>query len=108
MKCTNIECEKRNYCENIHKLNDRKLNEDETIFIPNRFYYDLNYSNRFVKRGVPSDGFIFGCYKLIEGENGCYSLFINDKQIANFKFSELVDYCNDAFTEMIENGDIKI
>lgn len=108
MKCTNIDCEKINYCEKIHELNDCKLNDDETIFIPNEFYHDLNYSNRFVKRGVPSSGFIFGCYKLIDSDNGCYSLFINDIQIANFKFSELMDCCNEAFREMIENGDIKI
>lgn len=108
MKCMNSKCEKRIYCEKVHRLNGIKFGEDERIIIPNQFYFELNVSNRLAKRGIPANGFEFGCMKLVEGENESGLLYINDSYITDFEFGELLDSCNNAFTEMIANGEIII
>lgn len=108
MKCVNSKCEKRNYCEKVHSLNGIKFEEDETIIIPNQFYFELNFSNRLAKRGIPSDGFEFGCMKLVEGENESGLFYINDEFITSFEFGELIDSCNNAFREMVASGEVKI
>ena len=46
--------------------------------------------------------------KLVEGENESGLLYINDSYITDFEFGELLDSCNNAFTEMIANGEIRI
>lgn len=108
MKCVNSKCEKRNFCEKVHKINGYKIGDDEVIIIPNQFYYELNISNRLAKRGIPSNGFEFGCMKLIEGKDESGLLYINDEFITDFEFGELLDSCNHAFTEMIESGELKL
>ena len=108
MICTKDNCDKKYFCEEVHNLNGYKLNVDEVIIIPNRFYFELNMGNRLAKRGIPNDGFEFGCMKLLESENECGSLYINNTHITNFEFTELLDSCNSAFSEMVRNGDIKI
>jgi hypothetical protein len=108
MKCINEKCDKRSFCGKVHISNKSILGEDETIYIPNRFFYDLNVSNRLVKRGIPDGEFNFGCFKLAENKDGSSSLYMNNKHCINFSFSELVDTCNNAISEMIENGEIKI
>jgi len=110
MKCINEKCEMRNYCEKSHALNDLKINEDMDIVIPNRFFFELNTSNRLAKRGVPTEGFTFGCFKMIqkndEVERG--ALYINDNHIIDFDLTELIEMSNNAFIEMIENGEVRI
>lgn len=110
MKCINAKCEKRSYCEKTHTLNDLKIGKDIDIVIPNRFFFELNISNRLAKIGVPSEGFEFGCLKMIqkneEVEGG--ALYINDSHVADFELSELIEMSNNAFREMIANGEIKI
>lgn len=108
MKCINNECEKKQYCENIHMLNGCELGNSDSILIPNQFYFELNFSNRLVKRGIPSDGFEFGCMKLNESENGRISFYINNEYISDFNYDELVNCCNNSFSEMIASGEIKI
>lgn len=110
MKCINSKCEKRDYCEKVHFLNGLKIDEDNKIVIPNRFFFGLNINNRLAKIGVPNEGFTFGCFKMIQNndevEGG--SLYINGNYIADFELSELIEMSNNAFKEMIENGEIKI
>lgn len=108
MICTKDNCDKKSFCEKIHNSNGYTLGADEVVIIPNQFYFELNASNRLAKRGIPSEGFEFGCMKLLECENGDGSFYINDKHITNFGFNELLDICNNAFYEMIKNGEIKI
>ena len=108
MKCMNINCEEREFCEKVYKLNGYKLGEDDRIMIPNQFYFELNIGNRFVKRGVPKEGFKFGCMSLKENQNDDYVFYIDNNPITDFTFGDLIDSCNSAFSEMIANGDIKI
>lgn len=108
MICTKDNCNKKAFCEKIHKLNGYTLGTDEVVIIPNQFYFELNANNRLAKRGIPSDGFEFGCMKLIECKNGDGSLYINDRHIIDFNFNELLEDCNNAFREMIKNDEIKI
>ena len=107
MKCTKDNCSKKNFCENIHNLNGDVLGANETIRIPNKFFVELNIGNRLVKRGIPSEGFEFGCMKLLS-ENGKGAFYINDKHIIDFTLEELVESSNNAFYEMIQNREIKI
>ncbi|CEQ00433.1 Uncharacterised protein [[Clostridium] sordellii] len=108
MKCINNECEKKQYCEKIHMLNDCELGKSDLILIPNQFYFELNFGNRLVKRGIPSNGFKFGCMKLSESENGDISFYINNEYITDLNYNELLDCCNNSFSEMIASGEIKI
>ena len=81
-----------------------------SLVIPNIFFFELNISNRLAKIGVPSEGFEFGCLKMIqkneEVEGG--ALYINDSHVADFELSEIIEMSNSAFREMIANGEIKI
>lgn len=110
MKCVNSKCENRNACEKVHKTNGINIDEDNTIFIPNRFFFQLNSSNRLAKRGVPSEGFTFGCFTMKQnnGEVEGGSLYINGNHITNFDLMELIDMSNNAFHEMIESGEVRI
>lgn len=108
MKCINNECEKKQYCEKVHTLNNYELGNSNLILIPNQFYFELNFGNRLVKRGIPSEGFNFGCMKLIESENGNISFYINNEYVSEFKYNELVEQCNNAIAEIITSGEIKI
>lgn len=110
MKCILKNCEKRKYCEKAHKSQDIILGKDDTILIPNEFFSELNMGNRLAKRGIPEDGYEFGCFELVESPLGSGQgiLSINEKIIASFKFRELMNYCNDSFNNLIENEAIKI
>ncbi|MBS5985249.1 hypothetical protein [Clostridium sp.] len=108
MKCANSKCEKISYCEKVHNMNGIKFGEDETIIIPNQFYFELNFSNRLAKRGIKSDGFEFGCIKLEEGENESGLLYVDNELITSFQLGELIDNCNNALREMVASGEVKI
>lgn len=110
MKCINEQCKIRNHCEKTHTLNNLKINKDIDIVIPNKFFVELNISNRLAKRGIPSEGFTFGCFRLVQKNDNeeVGSLYINDNYVADFDLSELIEMSNNAFREMIENGEIKI
>lgn len=108
MKCINNECEKKQYCENIHMLNGCELGNSDSILIPDQLFFELNFGNRLAKRGIPSNGFKFGCMELSESENGGISFYINNEYISEFSFNELLDCCNNSFLEMMSSGEIKI
>lgn len=110
MKCINEKCENRTYCENIHNLNDLKINENTDILIPNRLFFELNRNNRLAKTGIPIEGFAFGCFKIIPKNNNAEvsSLYINDNHITDFELMELIEMSNNAFREMIRSGEIGI
>lgn len=110
MKCINEKCNHRKSCEQVHLLNGFNLNENNKIVIPNRFFFELNTSNRLAKIGVPSEGFEFGCFNMKQNndevEGG--SFYINDNHVADFDLSELIEMSNNAFGEMLRDGEIKI
>lgn len=110
MKCIDEKCNHRKSCEKVHLLNGFNLNENNNIVIPNQFFFELNCSNRLAKRGVPSEGFTFGCFSMKEnnGQVEGGSLYINGNHITDFELSELIEMSNNAFSEMIENGEIRI
>lgn len=110
MKCVNEKCEQKVYCEKAHLLNRTELGKDQTIIIPNKFFVEANLNNRLVKWGIPSEGFEFGCMKLVESkkQNDTFILYINDKCMTEFQLSELVEICNSSFSEMVNNGEIKL
>lgn len=107
MRCINLQCEKRKICEHIYKMNGLDIDINDEIIIPDQLFYELNISNRLVKRGIPEE-YEYGCIKLVKNEEGNAELYIYDNLVTKFTFTELVETANNAFNNLIKNGYIKI